>query len=1057
MDMRGYLNEVRALYASGQTTEHSFRPALSRLFASIDPALTVINEPRRIDVGAPDFVFNRNGISIGWCEAKDIDKNIRKFASTDYSKAQKERYCKGLPNLLYTNGLDFQFLKDGAETAFLSIADFIPTLPAREENFDALERLLREFSQAHPISIRKAEPLAQMMAGKAAIIKDIMARALIKDRENNSKTDINGQYEAFKANLIHDITVADFADIYAETIAYGLFAARLHDTSLDTFSRTEALELLPRSNPFLRSLFGYIAGVDLDDRIRWVIDELVDVFRAANLSEILEDFGRFTGRRDPFLHFYETFLARYNPAKRKARGVWYTPEPVVNFIVRAVDKVLAEDFGLTDGIADTSKIPIQWDTGQIDKRGRAVTIRKDVHRVQILDPATGTGTFLAEAIKVVARRVNQIAPGHWSEYAERDLIPRLHGFELLMASYAMCHMKLDMVLTELGYRPTGTPPRLSVYLTNSLEEGEKVEQNLFAQWLANEAKLASDVKRQTPVMCVIGNPPYSGISQNNGDWISALIEDYKYVDGHHFGEKKHWLQDDYVKFIRLAESLIEKNGEGVLGFITNHGYLANPTFRGMRNHLLKTFSKIMILDLHGNANKGEINPNGGVDQNVFDIRQGVAIIIAVKKKGAPEGMAELFRSDAWGTRAEKQDLLWSSDLSSINTPIDTFAPYYMFYQVSREKLEAYDNGISLANIFIERTVGAVTGRDAINASFTKAECEEKLEKLRTLSDSEARKYFHLGDEDARDWTLKTAREDAKSATPEAFTTIQYRPFDQRHTCYTGKSRGLYASPQYATLKHMLKRDNIALAYNKSVETDRPYTDAFVFGDIIQHHSLSLKEVNYLAPLYVYPDEGGLDQSIRANLDPKLYAKFKKAAGLTGRDQPITTVSSALAAAGDLRPNELKVFDYIYGVLHAPAYRETYREFLKIAFPRIPLPKNPDVFRHVSELGEALRRLHLMEDGAVGAASFRFEGDGDSVVDKVRFEANAVWINSDQRFADVPVSAWEFTVGSYQPAEKWLKDRKGRTLTWDDIRHYQRMIRILSETEQLIKRIDLPLG
>jgi type I restriction-modification system DNA methylase subunit len=342
-------------------------------------------------------------------------------------------------------------------------------MPSRPENFSHLQTRLADFARATPLSVTSSKRLAQLMAGKAMLIKDIMGRALVADfkakEDGKPATDLIGQYEAFKANLIHDITVEEFADIYAETIAYGLFAARLHDTeTVGTFSRAEALELLPKSNPFLRELFIYIAGPNLDDRLRRVVDDLCAVFLATNMEQVLRHFGKVTKRQDPFLHFYEDFLAEYNPAKRKARGVWYTPEPVVNFIVRAVDEVLKTEFGLADGLADTSKVPIHWDTGQLDSKGKPATIKREVHRVQILDPATGTGTFLAEAVKLVADRVKGIAPGQWSGYVERDLIPRIHGFELLMASYAMCHMKLDMILTGLGYKPSANPPRLGVYL-----------------------------------------------------------------------------------------------------------------------------------------------------------------------------------------------------------------------------------------------------------------------------------------------------------------------------------------------------------------------------------------------------------------------------------------------------------------------------------------------------------------------------------------------------------------------------------------------------------------
>ena len=693
MDIQGYVNEIRALYASGQTTEHSFRPALAKLFQSVDSALTVINEPKHItDVGAPDFVFQRGDVAIGWCEAKDIGKDVKKFAANDYSKEQKDRYKKGLPNLIYTNGLDFEFIREGEVIDFITIADLIPTMPARPAEFARLENRLHDFALVTPLSITSSKRLAEMMAGKAAIIKDIMGRALVADMklqgEGGKPTDLIGQYEAFKTSLIHDITVADFADIYAETIAYGLFAARLHDQTPDTFTRSEALDLLPKSNPFLRELFLYIAGPNLDERLRRVIDELCNVFLATNMEQVLRHFGKITARQDPFLHFYEVFLAEYNPAKRKARGVWYTPEPVVNFIVRAVDEVLKTEFGLADGLADTSKITVDWDTGQNDpKTGKPATISKEVHRVQILDPATGTGTFLAEVVKLVADRVKGIAPGQWSNYVEKDLIPRIHGFELLMASYAMCHMKLDMILTGLGYKPSAKPPRLGVYLTNSLEEGERVEQTLFglSRAIAEEAKAASDIKRQTPIMCVIGNPPYSGESANKGAWIMGLMDVYKMEPG---GKQKlqeknpKWINDDYVKFIRLAEHMIEKNGEGVLGFITNHGYLDNPTFRGMRWQLMNSFDRIYVIDLHGNATKKEVAPDGAADKNVFDIMQGVAIIIAVKKNRHVKGeklLAEVRHGDLWGNREGKYNALWEGAYTRIAAELLPHkAPSYPF-------------------------------------------------------------------------------------------------------------------------------------------------------------------------------------------------------------------------------------------------------------------------------------------------------------------------------------------------------------------------------------------
>lgn len=592
MNLQNFLENVSSIYQTGAATEHSYRADLQKLLSSIDSDVTALNEPKRVKCGAPDFIVSQGDIVIGHIEAKDIPVGIR--ALKDSNKDQQKRYLAALPNLIYTNCLDWDFYRDGQLVASVSIADFLMGVQPRPQDFATLENLLREFVTQRPQTITSPRDLAERMAGKANLIKDVLGKTLRDDADLQSE--LSAQYHAFKENLIHDITPADFADIYAETIAYGMFAARLHDTTLDTFSRQEALELLPKSNPFLRSLFSYVAGYDLDDRIAWIIDDLARVFQACDVAKLMEGFGKLTGQNDPFLHFYETFLAAYNPSKRKARGVWYTPEPVVNYIVRAVDEVLQTEFGLSDGLADTSKVTIDWDTGQTDKKGKPIKIKKDVHRVQILDPATGTGTFLAEVIKQIAPKIQDIAPAMWSKYIEDDLIPRLHGFELLMASYAMCHMKLDMILTELGYKPTGNPPRLSVFLTNSLEEGEPANQTLpFTQWLSREAKGANTIKRDMPIMCVIGNPPYLGEGGVSEGWIGDLMDDYKKEPGGKVKLKERnpkWLNDLYVKFIRLSSHLIEKNGEGVLGFITNHGYLDNPTFRGMRWHLLNTFDRV---------------------------------------------------------------------------------------------------------------------------------------------------------------------------------------------------------------------------------------------------------------------------------------------------------------------------------------------------------------------------------------------------------------------------------------------------------------------------------
>lgn len=1080
MDFNAYLNDIRRLYASGETTEHSFRPALERLFRSIDSELTVINEPRRrTDVGAPDFAFRRGAVPIGWCEAKDIGKDIQRFAATDYSKAQKDRYKKGLPNLIYTNGLDFEFIKDGDVIDFVSIADLMPGLPAKPEAFAILEQRLADFARETPLSVTTSQRLAALMAGKAALIKEIMGNALVADMKarerDGSTTDLIGQFEAFRANLLQEITVEEFADVYAETIAYGLFAARLHDTTLDSFTRLEALDLLPKSNPFLRALFVYIAGPELDDRLVRVIDDLCAVFLATDMSEVLKDFGKVTGRRDPFLHFYEDFLAEYNPAKRKARGVWYTPEPVVNFIVRAVDEIIKTEFSLPQGLADTSKVTIDWDTGQSDKKGKPVTIKKEVHRVQILDPATGTGTFLAEVIKQVSERVKDVAPGKWSQYVEKELIPRIHGFELLMASYAMCHMKLDMILTSLGYKPSGNPPRLGVYLTNSLEEGERVEQTLFglSRAIAEEAKAASDIKRQTPIMCVIGNPPYSGESANKGPWIMGLMEDYKQEPG---GKQRlqernpKWINDDYVKFIRMAQHMIDQTGEGVLGFITNHGYLDNPTFRGMRWHLMNSFDRIYVLDLHGNSKKKEVAPDGSADRNVFDIMQGVAIIIAVKHKRdgkKPKPLAAVHHGDLWGARDGKYSALWEGTVESLMpVALPHKAPMFPMVQRDYDLEEAYLQGFSVADLMPFNQIGFQSHRDDFAVAFDREQIAARLGIMsdKSIEDDRVREIFSV--KDNRDWQLASARhryQENESELSKRISECDYRPLDRRY-CHLDETAMDY--PRWDIMRNCTDGLNFGVNFTRQTKS-REWRNCIASLYPTPAVFVEIKDGSNFAPLYFREDMEG---ALRLNFDPKLYAKIRTAAGLTGKaaapDSAMVESGAFRTATGDARPDEVKVFDYIYGVLNCTAYRATYAEFLKIDFPRVPFPPSPQVFRTISEQGEALRRLHLMEDAAIGATPYAFHGDGDSIVDKPRFQfqpngTGRVYVNGKgdegQYFEGVPSVSWDLHIGGYQPAQKWLKDRKGRELSYDDIRHYQKIIKILVETDRIMQGIKIDLG
>jgi len=626
-----YLININRRYQTGISREHSYRGDLQILLEEISPNVLVTNEPARVACGAPDYILTDRNIPVGYIEAKDIGKDLE---HKDY-KEQFARYRKSLDNLIITDYLDFRLFVDGEFVTSIKIAEIERgIIRPITDNFEQFVSLIKSFCTHIGQTIQSPKKLAEMMAGKAKMLSQVLEVALTGDEDNQEDSTLKEQMNAFREVLIHDITPKEFADIYAQTIAYGMFAARLNDQTLSTFSRQEAALLIPKTNPFLRKLFQYIAGYDLDSRIAWIVDSLADVFRATNVEELLNKFENSTNTQDPIIYFYETFLAEYDPKLRKSRGVWYTPEPIVNFLVRAVDELLKTEFNLPQGLADTSKIKIKINSDVHDQRSKTgyKQIEKDVHKVQILDPATGTGTFLAEVVKQIYQQHFQAMQGAWSGYVENHLIPRLNGFEILMASYSMAHLKLDMILRETGYiQQSGSykEQRFRIYLTNSLEEFHKDTGTLFASWLSAEANEANHLKRDTPVMVVLGNPPYAVSSSNKGEWIQDLLKDYK----KDLNEQNiQPLSDDYIKFIRYGQYCIEKNGSGILAYISNNSFIDGIIHRQMRKNLLETFDKIYILDLHGNAKKKETCPNGSKDENVFDIMQGVSINIFIKNR-----------------------------------------------------------------------------------------------------------------------------------------------------------------------------------------------------------------------------------------------------------------------------------------------------------------------------------------------------------------------------------------------------------------------------------------
>jgi predicted helicase len=1029
-----YLTELQSTHATGKDTEHSHRGALEALLKAACPSGTqVINEAGRKKYGAPDFDFLRGGLPVGHVETKTIGENLDKIQDGK----QIARYLDGADNLILTDYLEFRFFFGGRLTDTIRVgaqsADKKTLIP-QPQDFKRLLTTLKDFAQQDYLKITEPDTLAERMAAKARRMQ-VAFESVLKDKK---QTTLRQQLDAFRRALLPKLTIDDFSDVYAQTVAYGLFTARMHDPTQDDFSRGEALDLLPRSNPFLHEMFTYVTH-QMDADVAGRVDELCAVLKAAPPEAILKRFGDpERDGKDAILHFYETFLAAYDKDTRKDRGVWYTPTPVVRFIVRAVDEALKTRFGLKDGLADTTKT------------------KTGTHKVHILDPATGTGTFLAQTIRHIHTAMKG-RWGAWSAYVERDLLPRLHGFELLMAPYAMCHLHLDLVLrgqTHFVPSDTRAPPRASVYLTNALEEYHTPDEaggllrgcGGFVDTVLNEAEGANIIKHDLPIMVAMGNPPYRGHSANpNMAWIEGLLEAYKRepTGGPLKERNAKWLNDDYVKFIRLGHHYVRKNGAGVLAYITNHAWLDNPTFRGMRHALMTAFDEIWVLDLHGNAKKKERAPDGGPDHNVFAIQQGVSILIAVKSPGGGKAgkLATVHHADLWGRRKDKFAALETATLThGANWQrLEPAAPMHFFVPRDDTTLAEYQAGFALPEMFPVNSLGVLTKRDRLVYGFDYDALKEKIEIFldSAINTEDACYRFGLPLKDRDKWSADEIRKNKNvKKVIECIIDCTYRPFDSRKLIY---DKDLVARINDRVLSN-LRKENICLIagrQGKAVGSDE-WNLCFCTNKI-PDQNIYYRGGGTVFPLYRYAQAvgGGLERV--PNLEPRLWARVQRAV-------PTATPEG--------------VFDYIYAVLHAPQYRQRYAQFLKSDFPRIPWPRDAQTFADLAAHGAHLRALHLLEAPELEGASAAHPFDRQSpkydrfVDDKApRYEDGKVWINPEQCFEAVPPAAWAFPIGGYTPAQKWLKDRRGQRLGGEGIAHYQKIIAALAATARVMGEIE----
>lgn len=1019
--LKTYISELNKCYATGVAREHAYRPALQSLMIELLPKnYTVVNEPARSECGAPDFIILKGDSPLAFIEAKDLQDTD--LDGKKEHKEQFERYRASLDHIVFTDYLDFHLYESGEFVDAVRLADIRgDKIVLNPESINKFLELISRLANATPQRINSPVRLAKVMASKARLLAQVIEKAL--DNDTDDTTDLAQQMRVFKELLIHDLNNKTFADIYAQTIAYGLFSARLNDPTPEDFSRMEANALIPKSNPFLRKIFNDIAGFNIDSRIEWIVDDLVEAFRATDMEKVMKDFGEATKRTDPMMHFYEDFLSQYDPQAKAQRGVYYTPQPVVDFIVRAVDDILKRDFSLPMGLADNSMIDHEVMNDQYSgKKGESKTMKKQMHRVQILDPATGTGTFLATVIhQIHANMEGQW--GAWDSYVDQHLLPRLNGFELMMASYTIAHLKLNMVLRETGFTQQ-SDRRLRIYLTNSLEEHNADTGTLFSAAISQESNEASHIKRDCPVMVMIGNPPYSVSSSNNSDYILRLLNDYK----KNLNERNiQPLSDDYIKFIRLGQEYISKTGEGILAFICNNSFIDGIIHRQMRKELMGKFDEIYILDLHGNSRKKETAPDGSKDENVFDIMQGVSINIFMKRPQKTDG-CKIYHCELFGGRDNKYEFLNNNELKDVKwAELAPKEPYFFFVPKDFSAQKDYEKGFKIDELMKVNVSGIKTQRDDASIFMTETEMKTMNFDFRDLSIEELKLKY--GFKDVRDWQVHSAKSDLQKN--ELLTNkIFYRPFDNRWMLYTGQTKGIQGYPRLEIMRHLIRRSNISMVICKQQSTF-DFQHVFCSSLISDINSISLqsKEISYVFPLYLYSNDG----EIRVpNLDKEIWSKIKTAVG------------------EEISPEDL--FDYIYAILHSPSYRVKYKEFLKIDFPRIPYPENAEEYHRLAAIGEQLRKLHLMEE-VPPTKHAQFNNPGSNMIDRPEYKGGSVWINKEQCFEDVPETAWSFYIGGYQPAQKWLKDRKGRTLTFDDIAHYRKIITVLQETDRLMKEID----
>ncbi|MGC9353239.1 MAG: type ISP restriction/modification enzyme [Mariniphaga sp.] len=1036
--LKAYLKDLQGSLNQGDAREESYYIHLDKLIRSFAEAqniqkVDVTILPKKTEAGNPDFrIWDGKNHITGYIEAKDPS-----ISNLDWieDSEQLKRYRNTFPNVILTNFYEFRLYRDGELIKKVAVgrpalAKKLKTAPPVENEAAFIDLFNTFFSFSLP-QVRTAKNLALELAKRTRFLRDEVISIEIAEEGRKGKKAILGFFEAFKKYLIGTLTEQSFADLYSQTITYGLFAARTRsDTS---FNRELAFKYIPNTIGILRDVFRFISLEEPPKPLQIIVDDIAGVLSVTDANKILQDYYREGKGKDPIIHFYETFLSAYDPSVRDKRGVYYTPEPVVGYIVRSINKILKTHFDISDGLA-----------------GENVTL---------LDPAGGTLTFPAEAIKLaVAEFTEKYGSGGKANLIKNQILKNFYAFELMMASYAIGHLKMSFLFEELGYR-LSDEERFKLYLTNTLEM-EDLEQVQIPglSSLSEESHLAGQVKKEQPLLVIFGNPPYSGISSNMNKWTEKLLkqnmdgaQSYYEIDGKPLGEKKLWLQDDYVKFLRFAQWKIQLAGFGVVGMITNHSYLDNPTFRGMRQSLMNTFNEIYILDLHGNSLKKETCPDGSKDENVFDIRQGTAIALFIKQKDKKG--CNVYHTDQFGLRDVKYDWLDSNHFETKNYfLIQPKSPWYFFVPRNTKNITHYLDWEKVTDIFPVNNVGIVTARDRFAIDFDLISLKNRILQFRNLKIDEGliKETYNLKDTSTFKLT-KFRNEAAKEENWEDnFKRITYRPFDVRYIYY---SKWVVERPIYDTMQHMLK-DNIGLTIGRAgqvVGLDHLWNLVFIAKNLIDFN-LFYRGGELLFPLYLFKEQTTKKSHIQSMILFEPEANYDSKNRMPNIDKKLFEILNK-SYNKKLTPEE--ILYYIYGVFYSNIYREKYGEFLKIDFPRVPFTKSYKLFIEMAESGKQLTDLHLLKSKFLDKPVSKYQGESENdKIEKIIYSETrkTIHINNEKYFDNVSSEVWNYQIGGYQVLHKYLKDRKGRIM--EDSRHYCKVVTAISKTIEFQKQIDV---